>query len=41
MPCDPEVLKQVSLFATMDQDELAVLASQVELRSFAARQRIY
>jgi uncharacterized membrane protein len=25
----------------MDQDELAVLASQVELRSFAARQRIY
>lgn len=41
MPCDPNVLKQVSLFATMDDDELAVLAGQVELRSFAARQRIY
>ena len=41
MACDVEVLKQVSLFATMDQDELAVLASQVELRTFQARQRIY
>jgi uncharacterized membrane protein len=41
MPCDVEVLKQVSLFATMDSDELAVLASQVELRTFQPRQRIY
>jgi uncharacterized membrane protein len=41
MPCDPSVLKQVSLFATMDDDELAVLAGQVELRSFAPRQRVY
>ena len=41
MPCDPEVLKQVSLFATMDDEELAVLAGQVELRNFAPRQRIY
>ena len=41
MPCDVEVLKQVPLFATMDKDELAILASQVELRSFAPRQRIY
>ena len=41
MPCDVDVLKQVSLFATMDGDELAVLASQVELRKFNPRQRIY
>ncbi len=41
MPCDPEVLKQVALFALLDQDELAVLAGQVELKKFAPRQRIY
>jgi uncharacterized membrane protein len=41
MPCDPEVLKQVPLFALLDQDELAVLAGQVELKKFAPRQRIY
>jgi len=41
MACDPEVLKQVSLFATMDDDELAILAGQVEVRTFAPRQRIY
>jgi CRP/FNR family cyclic AMP-dependent transcriptional regulator len=41
MPCDPKVLKQVPLFATMDDDELAILASQVELKSFTPRQRIY
>jgi len=41
MPCDPEVLKQVPLFATMDDEELAVLAGQVDLRTFATRQRIY
>ena len=41
MPCDVEMLKQVPLFATMDPDELGVLASQVEVRNFAARQRIY
>ena len=41
MACDIEVLKQVSLFSTMDRDELAILASQVELQSFAPRQRIY
>ena len=41
MPCDPEVLKQVSLFATMDDDERAILAGQVEVRNFAPRQRIY
>jgi uncharacterized membrane protein len=41
MPCDIEVLKQVSLFSTMDNDELAILAGQVELKTFAPRQRIY
>ena len=41
MPCDPEVLKHVPLFALLDNDEVAVLAGQVELRQFAPRQRIY
>jgi uncharacterized membrane protein len=41
MPCNPEVLKRVSLFALLDDDETAVLASQVELRTFTPRQRIY
>src|ERR1700680_2871910 len=41
MSCNPEVLKQVPLFALLDDEETAVLASQVELRTFAARQRIY
>ncbi len=41
MACDLEVLKQVPLFATMDSDELAILASQVELRTFKPHQRIY
>jgi uncharacterized membrane protein len=41
MPCDPEVLKNVPLFALLDNEEMAVLAAQVELRQFAARQRIY
>ncbi len=41
MPCDPEVLKQVPLFDQLDEDEIGVLATQVELRNFARRQRIY
>ncbi|MGE5206237.1 MAG: DUF1003 domain-containing protein [Chlamydiota bacterium] len=41
MACDPEVLKQVSLFSRLDGDEAAVLAAQVELKSFFPRQRIY
>jgi uncharacterized membrane protein len=41
MACDLDVLKQVPLFATMDSDELAILASQVELKAFRPRQRIY
>ncbi len=41
MPCNPETLRQVPLFALLDDDEMAVLASQVELRTFAPRHRIY
>src|SRR5436309_9015236 len=41
MPCNPEILRQVPLFALLDDDETAVLAGQVEVRSFAPRQRIY
>ena len=41
MSCDPKILKEVPLFATMDDDELAVLASQVELKTYAPRQRVY
>jgi CRP/FNR family transcriptional regulator, cyclic AMP receptor protein len=41
MACNPEVLKHVPLFALLDDDETAVLAGQVELKKFAARQRIY
>jgi CRP/FNR family cyclic AMP-dependent transcriptional regulator len=41
MPCDPEELKHVPLFALLDDDEIAVLAAQVDLKAFAPRQRIY
>jgi CRP/FNR family transcriptional regulator, cyclic AMP receptor protein len=41
MACDPNILKQVPLFALLDEDETSVLAGQVELKKFAARQRIY
>jgi CRP/FNR family transcriptional regulator, cyclic AMP receptor protein len=41
MPCDPEILSLVPLFSLLDKDELAVLAAQVELKTFAVRQRIY
>src|SRR5260370_42577475 len=41
MACDPEFLRQVPLFATLDDEETAVLAAQVEFKQFAARQRIY
>jgi uncharacterized membrane protein len=41
MPCNPEVLKQVPLFALLDDEEAAVLAGQVELKKFEPRQRIY
>jgi CRP/FNR family cyclic AMP-dependent transcriptional regulator len=41
MPCTSTELRHVPLFALLDEDELCVLAGQVELRSFAARRRIY
>jgi uncharacterized membrane protein len=41
MPCNPETLRQVPLFALLDDDETAVLAGQVEVKTFAPRQRIY
>ncbi|HZQ96120.1 MAG TPA: DUF1003 domain-containing protein [Candidatus Sulfotelmatobacter sp.] len=41
MACDPEVLKHVPLFAALDEDETAVLAGQVEVKTFKPRQRIY
>ena len=41
MACNPEVLKHVPLFAQLDEEETAVLAGQVRLRTFAPRQRIY
>jgi CRP/FNR family cyclic AMP-dependent transcriptional regulator len=41
MACQPDLLKTVPLFSLLDDEEAAVLASQVELRTFAARERIY
>ena len=39
--CDPTIFKAVPLFALLDDDETAVLASQVEMKTFTPRQRIY
>ena len=41
MSCNVEELKHIPLFELLDDEELAVLASQVELTHFAARQRIF
>jgi len=41
MSCDPNILRSVPLFALLDDDEIAVLAAQVELKNFTARERIY
>jgi uncharacterized membrane protein len=41
MPCEPNLLKSVPLFSLLDDEETAVLASQVELKTFASRERIY
>ena len=41
MGCEPEHLKHVPLFALLDDDERAVLAAEVELKTFTPRQRIY
>jgi CRP/FNR family cyclic AMP-dependent transcriptional regulator len=39
--CDTEILRQVPFFALLDDEEIAVLAAQVDLTKFAPRQRIY
>ncbi len=36
MACDLQILREVPLFALLDDDELAVLAEQVELEQFRA-----
>jgi CRP/FNR family transcriptional regulator, cyclic AMP receptor protein len=41
MACDIDSLRNVPLFALLDNDELAVLAGQVEFRRFQPRQRIW
>jgi CRP/FNR family transcriptional regulator, cyclic AMP receptor protein len=41
MACDVQTIREVPLFALLDDEELAVLAEQVELVQFAPRQRIY
>jgi CRP/FNR family transcriptional regulator, cyclic AMP receptor protein len=41
MPCAPEILKNVPLFSLLDEDEAAILASQVEFKTFTKHQRIY
>jgi CRP/FNR family transcriptional regulator, cyclic AMP receptor protein len=41
MTCKPDVLRSVPLFSMLDDDETAVLAGQVEIKTFAARERIY
>ena len=41
MSCTPDVLRNVPLFALLDEEETTVLAGQVELKKFATRQRIY
>ena len=41
MHCDRELLRNVPLFALLDDDEASVLAAQVEIKQFAPRQRIY
>ena len=41
MSCTPQELRHVPLFSLLDDDEIAVLAQQVEMRDFDANQRIY
>jgi len=41
MPCAANELRHIPLFSLLDDDELAVLAQQVEVREFASKQRIY
>src|SRR6266478_3690431 len=41
MACKAEDLRQIPLSALLDDDEMAVLAAQVDIKKFAPRQRIY
>jgi len=41
MPCNANELRQIPLFSLLDDEELNVLAAQVEVREFSAKQRIY
>jgi CRP/FNR family transcriptional regulator, cyclic AMP receptor protein len=41
MGSSPETLRAVPLFSLLDEEELAVLACQVEVKTFVTRQRIY
>jgi CRP/FNR family cyclic AMP-dependent transcriptional regulator len=41
MSVQPEVLKNIPLFALLDDEETSVLAGQVDLKTFAPRERIY
>jgi uncharacterized membrane protein len=41
MACAPDELRHIPLFELLDDDEAAILAAQVEVRHFSARQRIY
>jgi uncharacterized membrane protein len=41
MPCESEELRHVPLFELLDDDEAHILATQVEIKRFAPRQRIF
>jgi CRP/FNR family cyclic AMP-dependent transcriptional regulator len=41
MGCSPETLRSVPLFSLFDEDEICVLANEVEIKDFLPRQRIY
>ena len=41
MACTPDILRNIPLFALLDDDETAVLAGQVDVKTFQPRQRIY
>jgi uncharacterized membrane protein len=41
MPCDPDELRHVPLFELLDDDEARILATQIEIRRFSPRQRIF
>src|SRR5215467_4701773 len=41
MTCKPEILRSIPLFSLLDDDETAVLSSQVEVKTFNPRERIY